>query len=161
VGHETDFSISDFVADLRAPTPSAAAELVMPEKRVLKERVEFLQKRLSNALVNALKRERQRILRLSSSRSIIKPFEVVDRKRLMLDSVYRHMLLIHKSCMQTHRGRLQVLAGRLDALSPLTVLARGYAVAQGEDGSLITSVKALKTGDRIKLTLARENAGAV
>ncbi len=154
VGHETDFSISDFVADLRAPTPSAAAELVMPEKRVLKERVEFLQKRLSNALVNALKRERQRILRLSSSRSIIKPFEVVDRKRLMLDSVYRHMLLIHKSCMQTHRGRLQVLAGRLDALSPLTVLARGYAVAQGEDGSLITSVKALKTGDRIKLTLA-------
>lgn len=154
VGHETDFSICDFVADLRAPTPSAAAELVMPEKRMMSERLDNQKRRLVNALLNTLKKERQRIYRLSTARSLVKPYEIVDRKRLMLDAAFRSIQLMEKSCMQQHHGRLKALAGRLDALSPLTVLARGYAVAQDEEGRLLRSVKGLEPGDRVKVTLS-------
>ena len=130
VGHETDFSISDFVADLRAPTPSAAAELVVPEKTVLKERLMMYEKSLTSSLLLKLKRERERIAGLSSARSLTRPFERVDTLRQQLDGKLRGLALIGRSQLERHRSALGSLAGRLDALSPLTELSRWYAIFQ-------------------------------
>lgn len=161
VGHETDFSISDFVADLRAPTPSAAAELAVPEKKVLKERLMIYEKNLANSLLMRLKRERERISRLSSSRCIARPYERVDTLRQQLDGKLRELTLITKTRLEKQRSRLAGLAGRLDALSPLTVLSRGYAIAQKEDGSVIKSVKNMTAGERISVRVADGRFAAV
>lgn len=161
VGHETDFSISDFVADLRAPTPSAAAELAVPEKKVLKERLMIYEKNLANSLLMRLKRERERISRLSSSRCIARPYERVDPLRQQLDGKLRELTLITKTRLEKQRSRLAGLAGRLDALSPLTVLSRGYAIAQKEDGSVIKSVKNMTAGERISVRVADGRFAAV
>lgn len=153
VGHETDFSISDFVADLRAPTPSAAAELVMPEKAAMRDRISVNEKRLIGSLVNAMKRERERIAWLSGARSLTRPFERIDRLRQKLDGSMRELLLVARSGLEKHRSALNLLAGRLDALSPLTVLARGYAIASKEHGDVIRSVHELNPGDKIIVTV--------
>lgn len=160
VGHETDFSISDFVADLRAPTPSAAAELVVPEKSALKERLAIYEKSLVNSLLMRLKRERERLAGLSSARGLTRPYERVDALRQQLDGRFRELVLLSRSELEKHRSALGSLAGRLDALSPLTVLSRGYAIAQREDGSIIKSIKAMKSGDRITVRVADGRFGA-
>ncbi|NLW02435.1 MAG: exodeoxyribonuclease VII large subunit [Clostridiaceae bacterium] len=161
VGHETDFSISDFVADLRAPTPSAAAELVVPEKTVLKERLMMYEKSLTSSLLLKLKRERERIAGLSSARSLTRPFERVDTLRQQLDGKLRGLALIGRSQLERHRSALGSLAGRLDALSPLTVLSRGYAIVQKEDGSVVKSIRVMKPGDRITVRVADGRFGAL
>ncbi|MGI6083893.1 MAG: exodeoxyribonuclease VII large subunit [Acetivibrionales bacterium] len=153
VGHETDFSISDFAADLRAPTPSAAAELVMPEKKALKDTLESVEKRLFNCLTYGLKKERDRISRLQSVRSLQKPFEIVNQKRLVLDAHERSLILQGRAGLERTRISLKTVVAQLNALSPLTVLARGYGVIQDENGKLIKSVKGLKSGDKLVVTM--------
>ncbi len=161
VGHETDFSISDFVADLRAPTPSAAAELVVPEKAAMKERLMIYEKNLIASLLMKLKQERERIASLSSARSLVRPYERVDSLRQLMDGRLRELILISRSNLDKHRSALGNMAGRLDALSPLTVLSRGYAIVQKEDGSVIKSIKTMKPGDRITIRVAGGRFGAL
>jgi exodeoxyribonuclease VII large subunit len=153
VGHETDFSISDFVADMRAPTPSAAAEIVMPEKRILQEGLSSLEKRLSASLMHRLEREREKLLRFSNARSIQRPLENVNQKRQQLDILERNLIRQNRIHLDQFKSELKTAAGRLDALSPLTVLSRGYTVAQREDGSVIRTSRDLKPGDRLILTV--------
>jgi len=160
VGHETDFSISDFVADLRAPTPSAAAELVVPEKSALKERLAIYERSLVNSLMMRLKRERERIAALSSARSLTRPYEKIDALRQQLDGRLRELALIGRSKLEKHRSLLASLAGRLDALSPLTVLSRGYAIVQREDGGIVKSIRTITPGDRIMIRVADGKFGA-
>lgn len=154
VGHETDFSISDFVADLRAPTPSAAAEMVMPEKKALKEGLKAMEKRLSISLINRLKRERDRLLRLRNSRSLQRPLELVNAKRQYLDLLEQNLIQGDRAQTERYKSELKALAGRLNALSPLTVLSRGYAVVQKEDGELVRTSRSLNPGDKILLTVS-------
>lgn len=154
VGHETDFSISDFVSDLRAATPSAAAELVMPDKNALKETLDIYEERLVNSLAHGLKRERERIHRLKSMRSLQRPFDMINQKRQQLDSLERSMTLQMKNHAERIRASLKTVAGQLNALSPLMVLSRGYAVLQKEDGTLIRVSKPLKQGDKLLITMA-------
>ncbi|HBR02852.1 MAG TPA: exodeoxyribonuclease VII large subunit [Ruminiclostridium sp.] len=154
VGHETDYSIADFAADLRAPTPSAAAEMVMPEKKVLKEGLRNLEKRLSISLNNRLRREREKLVRLENARSLQRPLEMVDRKRQHLDVLERNLIQQNQIGLDRVKSVLREAAGRLNALSPLTVLSRGYAVAQTEEGALIRSSRALKPGDKLILTVS-------
>lgn len=161
VGHETDFSISDFVADLRAPTPSAAAELAVPEKKVLKERLLIYEKNLVNSLLMRLKREREKVASLASARCITRPFERIDNLRQQLDGKQRELALVARTRLEKHRAALASRAGRLDALSPLTVLSRGYAIAQKEDGSVIKSVRALDAGERITVRVADGRFAAI
>lgn len=153
VGHETDFSISDFVADLRAPTPSAAAEMVMPDKKALKQGLIVLEKRLSSSLMHRLKRERDRLLRLNNARSIQRPLEMINQKRQRLDMAERNLIQRNQIQIERSRASLRVASGRLNALSPLTVLSRGYAVAQKEDGRLIRASTDLEPGDKFILTV--------
>lgn len=154
IGHETDFTIADFVADLRAPTPSAAAELIMPEKRHLTDRNRILERRLVQALYNRLHKERDRLVRLEKTRSLVRPYERIDRERQRLDSWRRECTLLQKACAEKHKNGLSVLAGRLHALSPLTVLSRGYSLVTNEDGDIIRSVKSLTKGDRLLITVS-------
>ncbi|MCX7772452.1 MAG: exodeoxyribonuclease VII large subunit [Clostridia bacterium] len=154
VGHETDYSISDFVADLRAPTPSAAAELVMPEKNALKDGLARTQKRLSTALMHRLKAEKSRIKRLENVRSLRRPVELVNQKRQRLDVLEQRLVQRSRNRLDRFKSDLRVAAGKLNALSPLTVLSRGYSVAQKDDGTVVSSVKSLKPGEGFVLTVA-------
>lgn len=153
VGHETDFSISDFVADLRAPTPSAAAELVMPEKKALKDALALVEKRLINCLTNGLKRERDRLARLQSARSLQKPLDIINQKRQSMDTIERNLILLGRTGLERARNSLKTAIAQLNALSPLTVLSRGYGVIHDVDGRLIRSVKKLKSGDKLVITM--------
>ena len=153
VGHETDFSISDFVADLRAPTPSAAAELVMPEKKALKDALALVEKRLINCLTNGLKRERDRLARLQSARSLQKPLDIINQKRQSMDTIERNLILLGRTGLERARNSLKTAVAQLNALSPLTVLSRGYGVIHDVDGRLVRSVKKLKSGDKLVITM--------
>ncbi len=153
VGHETDYSISDFVADLRAPTPSAAAEMVMPEKEALKQELMKMERRLSVSLKHRLNKERERLLRLKNSRSLQRPLEAINQKRLRLDMLEQQLISHSRSKVEKTRAALQLAAGKLNALSPLTVLSRGYAVVHDLKGEVIKSTKHLKPGDPLRITV--------
>jgi len=154
VGHETDYSISDFVADLRAPTPSAAAELVMPEKKALQEALATYEKRLINCLLFSLKKERDRLSRLQNARCFKKPMELLNQKRQSLDAVERSLILHGKTQVDRYKTSLKTTIAKLNALSPLTVLSRGYGVIQDEAGRLVRSVKGLEPGDKLIITVS-------
>jgi len=154
VGHETDYSITDFVADLRAPTPSAAAELVMPEKKALQEVLATNEKRLLNCLLFALKKERDRLSRLQNARCLKKPMELINQKRQSLDAVEKNLITNGKTQVEKYRTSLKTTIAKLNALSPLTVLSRGYGVIQDETGRLIRSVKGLEPGDKLVITVS-------
>ena len=153
VGHETDYTISDFAADLRAPTPSAAAELVMPEKRAMKEQLSIFYKRLNTSLLNRLNHEKNRLQRLSEARSLIKPSEQLNQRRQYLDMLERNLLDRSRYKLENLKSDLKVLAGKLDALSPLTVLSRGYSVTQNKSGEMIRSVKQMRPGEELIITV--------
>lgn len=153
VGHETDFTIADFVADLRAPTPSAAAELVVPDVRALENRLIELRMSLSSGLERKLTSLRQHTDNLSSRLSTSSP-----RRQLRVlreHSAQLRLRLIGASSLYLtrQRGLLSSYAGTLHALSPLKVLARGYSVTQREGASIITACTEVNIGDCLTTTL--------
>jgi len=152
VGHETDFSIADFVADLRAPTPSAAAELVVPEKEVLVKAIMDLQIRLKKALTNRIRCERLKLEQLMKSPSMRHPLDKVNQKKMDLEILRRNMAEAMKRKVEKEKMTLSVLCGKLDVLSPLTVLSRGYSIAM-KQGNIIKSVKQVHNGDELDIIL--------
>jgi exodeoxyribonuclease VII large subunit len=153
VGHEIDVTIADLVADLRAPTPSAAAEAVVPDGAVLLETLRRANGRFGRALAGAVERRRsavdQRARRLERSmeRRFVPARQAVDRASARLERAA-------VSRVERARGALSSLLGRLDALSPLATLRRGYAVARAADGHVLRSVEDLPTGRRFRLRVA-------
>jgi exodeoxyribonuclease VII large subunit len=155
VGHETDYTIADFVADKRAPTPSAAAEIVIPEKSILKNTLVVLNNRLENALRNSTIKQRSRLERLGKSIAFQQPYNKVYQERMRLDLLDRSMLRELRKTNEAARARLAMLAGKLDTLSPLTVLARGYSVVKlKKNGTLIKSVNNVAVGDEMEINVA-------
>lgn len=152
VGHETDYSIADFVADLRAPTPSAAAELVVPEKEVLVKAIMDLQLRLKKALTNRIRCERLRLEQLMKSPSMRHPLDKINQKKMDLEILKRNMAEAMKRKVEKEKRILSVLCGKLDVLSPLTVLSRGYSITMKE-GNIIKSVKQVHNGDALEIIL--------
>ena len=178
VGHEPDVTIADFVADLRAPTPSGAAELAVPDRAEYALAVRALDTRMHAA---AQKQVRQRLHQLQSLRQRLEarnPTRYIAEKRLLLDGlvdrlsasfpVYlkreeqkltllrRRLLSAGKDGVQRRRLRFARLVATLDAISPLRVLARGYAVAtKGVRGAVVTDAATLKTGDRLHIRFAK------
>ena len=145
VGHEVDVTISDLVADVRAPTPSAAAETVVPDAAVLREQLQRMPVRLGRGLRSAATRRREdvasRLLRLGRAmeRRLAPTRQLLDSTATGLERRFSRMVADEK-------GRLAVLSGRLDALSPLSTLARGYAVPRTPDGRVLRSVDDLPAG---------------
>jgi len=152
VGHETDFTISDFVADVRAPTPSAAAELVMPERTVLENRLDSLKMRLRNAITKKTSMERLTLKRLMESTTFRQPYNKIYQERMLLDVQKRYLEKSLAAIKTEAEKRLSTLAARLDSLSPLNSLARGYSITRSEkDHTLIKSVKSVCVGDKLEV----------
>ncbi|NTV89485.1 MAG: exodeoxyribonuclease VII large subunit [Clostridiales bacterium] len=155
VGHETDFTIADFVADLRAPTPSAAAELVMPDKSALKDKIRSLDNRLRNAALRKVTLERQTCKRLTESSAFRRPLESINQERLRLDVQGKYLQSALDSDMKSKMNRLGLLAASLDALSPLKSLARGYGIVKSKmRGTLVKSVGDVISGEKLEITVS-------
>lgn len=161
VGHEPDVTISDFVADLRAATPSNAAELVVPDQTELRARLAALQKQLSAALQRRAQTARGRLAALVASPVLRDPLRPVQDRRLALDRLTDRLTAAQAAGLSAHRTSLTRLAAGLDAMSPLKVLARGYAMVSDENGSLVTEAAGVKTGQRIKITFRDDTVPAV
>ncbi len=148
VGHETDFTICDFAADLRAPTPSAAAELAVPDSNELKRKLNNIISHMELALSKRMTLDRDRLARLASSRALTSPQSFIDDKRMALASLTGELDSSLKLALTAKRGELAALCGRLDALNPMAVIARGYSAVYDGDGTLVKSVTQLAPGDR-------------
>ena len=153
VGHETDFTICDFAADLRAPTPSAAAEIAVPDITALGELLGSFSRRMNSAVGGTLTHEKARLEARAQLLKRLSPRNYIDDLAarcggagVRIDSAVRHS-------MEVRRGEIAALCARLDALSPLRVIARGYAVASS-GGKVLTSPSQVEAGDTIDLRLA-------
>lgn len=153
VGHETDFTICDFAADLRAPTPSAAAEIAVPDITALGELLGSFSRRMNSAVGGTLTHEKARLEARAQLLKRLSPRNYIDDLAarcggagVRIDSAVRHS-------MEVRRGEIAALCARLDALSPLRVIERGYAVASS-GGKVLTSPSQVEVGDTIDLRLA-------
>ncbi len=139
VGHETDFTICDFVADLRAPTPSAAAELAVPDMRELAERVTLLNSAANRALCATLTREQNALNLLKNKRCLTSPLYSVEEHLMRLDGMLKRFSAAAALSLTRADRRLSTAAGKLHVLSPLQVISRGYATVHTDKG-LVHSV---------------------
>lgn len=153
VGHEPDVTISDYVADLRASTPSNAAELAVPDQQQERQRLEGLTLRLRQTMEVQLDRDRKELRRLEQSRGLRNPVAVVDDQRMRLDGVQRRLAMALERTLRRGRVELAGLAGRVDAMSPLKVLSRGYAIAKAE-GRAVTTVEQVQPGQAMDVLVA-------
>ena len=154
VGHEIDFTLCDFAADCRAPTPSAAAELVVPDRRELLLRVDELCGRLDTAMDRTIEVRATKLTRLKERIDYLSPEIRLERIRAELT---HKQAIIEKSIdeiLKSTAARLSLTVGRLEAINPLAVLKRGYAMAEDKDGNVVGSVKAIKPNDRLTLTFS-------
>ena len=160
VGHEPDVTISDFVADLRAATPSNAAELAVPDQDALLQSLDGMSAAMTAALSKQIKNARRHLDILSASPALISPTGYLEQKRKFLD--YLENRLVSGQSRQVDRKKQQFVAltAKLDAMSPLKVLTRGYALVHTQTGEVLRSVKQVAVGDRIRVTLADGNVTA-
>ena len=153
VGHEPDVTISDYVADVRASTPSNAAEVAVPDQRQERQRLEGLTVRLRQATQVHLDKSRKELEQLRQSRVLRRPTAVVDDQRMRLDGVQHRLALALERSLRRGRVELAELAGRIDAMSPLKVLGRGYAIAKHQDQA-VTSVAQVEPGDGVDVMVS-------
>lgn len=155
VGHEPDVTIADFVADRRASTPSNAAEIAVPDMAELLQRLDSFRSRMAQGTLNGLERQERRLKALAEKRVLTDPLAFVQDKRLHLDYVQQKLLTAANAQWQEEQRRFVALAAKLDALSPLKVLGRGYAMARTEDGAVLRTAAQVQSGDTIHLRLAQ------
>lgn len=154
VGHEPDVTISDFVADLRAATPSNAAELAVPDQLELRQQLDAKRSLLLTLMQKKLKQERQAVSSLASARSLRSPINYLNDQRLRLDYTHRRLGAASTALLNQNREQFVRLTAKLDAMSPLKVLGRGYSVTLNENGQLVKSVKAVKCGDSLTVQMS-------
>ena len=155
VGHEPDVTIADYVADARASTPSNAAEIAVPDRRDLARRLQAAQERMAQSESARLEGLRKRLDTLAKKRVLTDPSALIADKRLLLDFVQKNLASAAQRELSERRQRYAALCASLDALSPLKVLGRGYAVARTADGAVIRDAADAPEGARIDLTLCR------
>ncbi|MBR4905937.1 MAG: exodeoxyribonuclease VII large subunit [Clostridia bacterium] len=154
VGHETDFSISDYVADLRAPTPSAAAELAVPERDALYSALTALGRRLSNTLQNGVRAKRDRMKLLWSDTVRMRMDRVLEQKRQAADEAHEAIALQCEHALEQCRNRLEREKERLYAYDPQRTLERGFALITEKDGTIVTSTQQISTKDAVSIRFA-------
>lgn len=156
VGHEIDYTIADFVADCRAPTPSAAAELAVPEWKTLKEAVEDLRHRSRQALIRRVDHLRQRLKLLMESAALTQPDYRIKQAYQRVDDLIERAEQRLAAIIETRRKRLGIAVGKLESLSPLATLSRGYAICSREDtGEVIRDAGGVAPGDRLRVRLEK------
>jgi exodeoxyribonuclease VII large subunit len=159
VGHETDTTIADFVADQRAPTPSAAAEMVVPDRHELAQRVAGLSRRLHLALRRGVERRQLGLERLLARPWFRRPLDLVDLRRRRLDELWPRAESVVASRVAEERQHLAVLVGRLESLNPLAVLTRGYAVCHTADGRVVSRAAQVTAGDELTVWMVDGEVG--
>ncbi len=151
VGHETDYTISDFVADLRAPTPSAAAELCVPDALAVKEFILSAKKRMYNGLFKNITFLREKVKGYKESSYLANPHRLFERRLQDTDVLKNRLCTAYVKILSKKRERYIENVAKLDSLSPLKVLKRGYTFVEGEAGNVIESAKMLKADDLLSL----------
>lgn len=154
VGHEPDVTISDYVADLRAATPSNAAELAVADQEALYQTLDSMSSAMTTALSRQIKSARKHYDILRASPALQSPVGYMEQRRKSLDMVKNRMVSAQNQGINRKKQRYIALVSKLDAMSPLKVLTRGYAMAQTEDGQVIRSVRQIKQEDKFTVTLS-------
>lgn len=154
VGHEPDVTISDFTADLRAATPSNAAELVAPDQSELRAALEGMRASMLASMRQRLTRSRQQLTGLSASPMLRNPMNYLQERRLRLDKLTGDFRRVGTRLLQARRQGLIRLSASLDAMSPLKVLARGYSMTADADGRLISSVTEVSPGQSLTILVS-------
>ena len=152
VGHETDFSISDFVADLRAPTPSAAAELAVPDIDELKIKLSSYNNRYKVALKKQVEYKRLKYEKCMTRRVFKEPLQRINESYLQVDTQTKNIENKFKLKIMQKRSEFQNVVEKIDALSPLKTLSRGYSIME-KNGKIIKSKKELNIGDEVNIKL--------
>ena len=153
VGHEPDVTISDYVADLRAATPSNAAELAVQDQDALRQTLDAMSCAMVTAFTRQLKASRKHLQVLADSPSLTSPLGYLNQRREGLKNIHMRLLSAQNRCLSLRRQHFVGLTAKLDAMSPLKVLSRGYALTQTEDGQLIRSVKQIQPGQMAHIML--------
>lgn len=153
VGHETDFTICDFVSDLRAPTPSAAAELVYPSEMEITSKIDTLNLRLKTNISNMLDRRKQYLESITKGRLEKTPLDMIARYRLMTDNFERNLERATNKIITSCKANFEKQVALLDSLSPLKTMKRGYSVTTSNDGKLINKIADVNIGDSINIKL--------
>jgi len=154
VGHEPDVTISDFVADLRASTPSNAAELAVPDQDALRQQLDSMAAAMASGLQRQVRAARQHLNVLSGSPALASPTGYLNQKKQNLELLRRRLVSAQTQSIDRRKRHFVELTAKLDAMSPLKVLTRGYAMAQTADGTVIRSVKQVSSGDGITVQLS-------
>lgn len=153
VGHETDYTICDFVADMRAPTPSAAAELAVPDMQELKSDLISYRQYLYNLARSRIDTEKNKLRTIEKSGALRDPITKINDNRRNLLYLSDRMTDLAKKSVDGNKIRFSELAGKLDALSPLKVISRGYALVSSDEG-IVKSTADIKCGDDLKIDLS-------
>jgi len=161
VGHEPDVTIADFVSDLRAATPSNAAELAVPDINDMRDLLGTLEIRARQTISRELKSRRQRLAELANKRVLQSPRYYIDDKRMLIDRSQDRLNAAMQRKLYTIRERYGRLATAHDAMSPLKVLGRGYAIARREDGLIIKAASDVNHGDQITVRLKKDEIKCV
>lgn len=151
VGHESDFTICDFVADQRAPTPSAAAELAVPDRRELLAQLEAMGERMQARMAGSIQQGRRYLDQLASARSFGRPVSLIEPYHLLLDQKEQLLERSIEARLEERRQTLAKDAARLEALSPLAVLSRGYAAVSDREGHALTRAEGIHIEDTITI----------
>jgi len=154
VGHETDVTIADYVADLRAPTPSAAAELAVPKLLDLQFQVDQLRARLQGAMESIIERKRQYLEAIANKGPLKDPFWRIDQNRQRLDTLQMRLQETMTRLVADKNGILKLLAAKLDLLSPLAILGRGYSLTYDAQGNLLRSTGQVEVAEQIRIRFA-------
>ena len=154
VGHEPDVTISDFVADLRAATPSNAAELAVQDRQALEQNLDSMSAAMATALARQLKSARQHLDVLSKSPALQSPMGYLQQREKSLELLQNRLVAAENQCISRNNQRYIALTAKLDAMSPLKVLTRGYAMAQTPSGEVVRSVTQVQCGDMINISFS-------
>lgn len=161
VGHEPDVTIADYVADLRAATPSNGAELAVPDAEELRDALQSMSIRCSQAITKRLEASRRTLNDLASRRVMQSPMGYIDQKRMELDMQRSRLLSAQERRVADGKHAYIRLTASLDALSPLKVLSRGYAIASGADGTVLRRTADVEIGEKIRVELSDGSLGCV
>ena len=153
VGHEPDVTISDYVADLRAATPSNAAELAVPDQMELRKRLQAMQTSMQQSVQKTVKLGQQRLGALAEKRVLQSPLGYLEDRRMLLDFLSTRLRSAQQSKLQASRQRFVRVTAALDAMSPLKVLSRGYSMVTSENGAIIREARSVSEGQTIHIEL--------
>lgn len=160
VGHEPDVTIADFVADLRAATPSNGAELAVPDQMELRQQLAMKLSLLTAHMAKRLKQEKQRLTVISRSRVLSDPVNYINDRRLRLDYLQNKLQNAGERTLTMQRQRFIFLTAKLDAMSPFKVLTRGYSLVKDKNGQLVRNSDALTPGDELNISFREGSATA-